>query len=36
MSVARSVPPMPTSPTIGGYLTENCGWQTIFFVKRRR
>ena len=19
-------------PTIGGYLTENCGWQTIFFV----
>ena len=22
-------------PTIGGYLTENYGWQTIFFVKRR-
>jgi MFS family permease len=19
-------------PTIGGYLTENCGWQTIFFI----
>ena len=19
-------------PTIGGYLTENYGWQTIFFV----
>src|ERR1700731_261721 len=30
---ALSVPFAPgTGPTIGGYLTENYGWQTIFFV----
>ena len=22
-------------PTIGGYLTENYGWQTIFFINTR-
>ena len=30
-SIAVTFAP-PIGPTIGGYLTENYGWQTIFFV----
>jgi len=32
LCIGRSPFAPAIGPTIGGYLTENYGWQTIFFV----